>query len=119
MAEVHPTARLGEGVQLGKNTLSYTLEMAATFQPSTSALQQILDENWDGARYALQQAAWADSQMTPFVLPPMLTTPLRDADGDFTVSWTQKNPTAGATQYEFQELTGLLRLTDDRKYGTT
>jgi len=52
------------------------------------------------------------------VLPPILSTPAVDADGDFTVSWTQKNPDAGANLYELQELTGLSRLTDGAESGT-
>jgi len=104
--------------ELGKNTLAYTVEIGASFHPSSSLLQQILDENWDGALYILQQAASAESQMTPFVLPPILTTPIVDGDGEYTVSWEQSNPGAGADLYELQELAGLFRLTDDVESGT-
>jgi len=104
--------------ELGKNTLAYTVEIGASFHPPSSELQQMLDENWDGALYILQQAAGAESQMTPFVLPPILTTPIVDGDGDYTVSWEQRNPDAGADLYELQELTGLSRLTDDAESGT-
>ncbi|MBU0640688.1 MAG: immune inhibitor A [Planctomycetes bacterium] len=104
--------------ELGKNTLAYTIEIAQSFQPPTYQLQQILDENWDGALYALQQAAYAHGQMTPFVLPPLMTAPGHDADGDYTISWTQKNPDAGATKYALQELTGLSKLTDGAESGT-
>jgi hypothetical protein len=104
--------------ELGQNTLAYTVEMASSFHPSTSALQQILDENWDGALYILQQAASAESQLVPWVLPPALSTPTVDADGDFTVSWSQTNPDAGANEYALQELTGLSTLTDGAESGT-
>ncbi|MBN2561615.1 MAG: immune inhibitor A [Phycisphaerae bacterium] len=104
--------------ELGKNTLAYTVEMAQSFHPSESQLQQILNENWDGAFYILQQAAYAESQLTPFVLPPILSTPPVDADGDFTVSWVQQNPDAGADLYALQELTGLSKLTDGAESGT-
>ena len=104
--------------EMGKNTLAYTLELATSYHPAASALQQILDENWDGALYVLQQAAGAESQLTPFVLPPILSTPPVDADGDFTVSWEQQNPDAGADTYVLEELTGLSRLTDGAELGT-
>jgi hypothetical protein len=102
---------------LGRNTLAYTVEIGASFQPPESSLQQILDENWDGALYALQQAAGAAAQMTPFVLPPILSAPAFDPDGDFTVSWTQKNPDAGADTYNLQELTDLTVETDGAESG--
>ena len=102
----------------GQNTLAYTVEIGLSFHPLTSALQQILDENWDGALYILQQAASAASQMTPFVLPPILSTPIVDADGDYTVSWAQYNPDAGADEYELQELTGLSKSNDGAELGT-
>ena len=104
--------------ELGKNTLAYTVEIGESYHPPSSELQQILDENWDGALYVLEEAASAESQMTPFVLPPILSTPTVDADGDYTVSWTQQNPDAGADTYELQELTGLSVLTDDAEAGT-
>ena len=104
--------------ELGKNTLAYTVEIGASFHPLASQLQQILDENWDGALYILQQASAAESQMTPFVLPPILTTPIVDGDGDYTIGWEQRNPDAGANLYELQELIGLSRLTDDAEFGT-
>ncbi len=103
---------------LGKNTLAYTVEIGTSFHPAASQLQALLDENWNGALYVLQQAATAETQLTPFVLPPLLTTPIVDADGDFTVSWTQNNPDAGASLYELQELTGLSFLTDGAESGT-
>ena len=103
--------------ELGKNTLAYTVEIGESYHPPASGLQQILDENWDGALYVLQQAASAESQMTPFVLPPVLSTPTVDADGDFTVSWAQQNPDAGADTYELQELIGLSVLTEDVESG--
>jgi len=102
----------------GRNTLAYTVEIGQSFHPPEYQLQQILDENWDGALYVLQEAADAASQMTPFVLPPILSTPTYDGDGDFIVSWTQQNPDAGANLYELQELTGLSRLTDGAEAGS-
>lgn len=104
--------------ELGKNTLAYTVEIGPSFHPSEGQLQQLLDENWDGALYVLQEAASVESQLVPFVLPPVLSTPPVDADGDFTVSWTQQNPDAGADLYALQELTGLSKLTDGAESGS-
>jgi carboxypeptidase T len=104
--------------ELGQNTLPYTIEMGASFHPSESQLQTILDANWLGALYALQQAADVAGQLTPYVLPPLLTTPGADADGDFAVSWQPQNPEAGVDHYELQELTGLTRSTDGAESGS-
>jgi hypothetical protein len=103
--------------ELGQNTLPYTIEMGSSFHPSESQLQTILDANWLGALYALQQAATVAGQLTPYVLPPVLTTPDIDADGDFTVSWQPQNPAAGADHYELQELTALTKSTDGAESG--
>ncbi|MCP4250100.1 MAG: hypothetical protein GY778_23915 [bacterium] len=101
----------------GLNTLAYTIELCTTYHPSASALQQVLDENWDGARYALQQAASIESLLTPVVLPPLLTAPALDGDGDFTLPWQQQNPDAGADLYAVDELVGLSRLIDGAETG--
>lgn len=101
----------------GKNTLAYTVEIGTSFHPPASQLQTLLDDNWNGALYVMQQAAGAEAQLTPFVLPPVLTTPATDSDGNFTVSWVQQNPNAGADIYELQELTGLSLLTDGAESG--
>ncbi len=103
---------------LGKNTAAYTVEIGQEFQPPTSNLQQIIDENWDGALYMLQNADSAESQMAPYVLPPLLNAPTVDADGDYSLQWTQKNPDAAADQYALQEFTGLTRSTDGAESGT-
>jgi hypothetical protein len=104
--------------EFGQNTLPYTIEMGTSFHPSESQLQPILDANWLGALYVLQQAPNVVSQTTPYVLPPVLTTPAVDADGNFTVSWEQQNPDAGADHYALQELTGLTALTDGAESGS-
>jgi carboxypeptidase T len=104
--------------ELGENTLPYTIEMGLSFQPSEAQLQAILDANWLGALYLMQQAPNVLSEVTPFVLPPVLSTPATDGDGNFTVSWQQQNPDAGADHYALQELTGLSELTDGAESGT-
>jgi hypothetical protein len=104
--------------ELGENTLPYTIELGNSFHPTESQLQPILDSNWLGALYLLQQAPNVLSQVTPFVLPPILTTPATDADGNFTVSWQQQNPDAGADHYALQELTGLTELIDGAELGS-
>lgn len=104
--------------EFGQNTLPYTIEMGNSFHPAESQLQPILDANWLGALYVLQQAPNVLSQTTPYVLPPLLTTPAVDADGNYTVSWQQQNPDAGADHYALQELTGLTALTDGAESGS-
>jgi len=104
--------------EFGQNTLPYTVEMGNSFHPTESQLQPILDSNWLGALYVLQQAPNVLSQTTPYVLPPLLTTPAVDADGNYTVSWQQQNPDAGADHYALQELTGLTALTDGAESGS-
>ncbi len=104
--------------EFGQNTLPYTIEMGNSFHPTESQLQPILDANWLGALYVLQQAPNVLSQTTPYVLPPLLTTPAVDADGNYTVSWQQQNPDAGADHYALQELTGLTASTDGAESGS-
>ncbi len=104
--------------ELGENTLPYTIEMGLSFQPSEAQLQAILDANWLGALYLLQEAPNVLSQVTPFVLPPVLTTPATDGDGNYTVAWEPKNPDAGADHYALQELTGLSELSDGAESGS-
>ena len=104
--------------ELGENTLPYTIEMGTSFHPTEAQLQPILDANWQGALYLLQEAPNVLSQVTPLVLPPVLTTPPTDGDGNFTVTWEQQNPDAGADHYALQELTGLTALTDGAESGS-
>ncbi|MHC4609158.1 MAG: M14 family metallopeptidase, partial [Planctomycetota bacterium] len=123
-AELYPTTGSSDDwiygyryYELGKNTLAYTVEIGPSYHPEESLLQELLDENWDGALYVLQEAASVESMMAPFVLPPIMDTPTVDADGDFTVSWTQSNPEADAYLYGLQELTDLAKNTDDAESG--
>jgi hypothetical protein len=102
----------------GKNCLPYTIELCTSFQPSYSKMAQMCDENWDAVEYLLQEVDNIKSQMTAFVLPPLLTAPETDDDGDFTVSWTEKNPGANAVYYGLEELTDLAVVTDDLESGS-
>jgi hypothetical protein len=103
---------------LGRITFAYTIEGCSSFQPSQSRLDQIVSENFDGALYLLQEAADIKSTVVPRVLPPVIDEMTTDPDGNFTVSWEERNPDAGPAKFQLDELTDLAIFTDDGESGT-
>ena len=98
---------------LGKVTFAYTIEACNTFQPSPSYLDQICEENFDGALYLLQEAEAIKNTVVPRVIPPEIDEMTYDPDGNYEVSWQQQNPEANPDFYQLDELTDLSILTDD------
>lgn len=103
---------------LGRPTFSYTIEACSSFHPSESYLQQIVEENYDGAFYLLEEAENI-SNVVPRVVPPILDDLFFDPDGDFQISWTEKNPDANPDVFQLDELTDLQLLTDDAESGSS
>ncbi|MBN2446090.1 MAG: hypothetical protein JXO22_05170 [Phycisphaerae bacterium] len=101
----------------GRNVLPYTIELCSEFQPSQYQLQRVLNANWEGALYALNQAANVQSQLMPWVSPPVLTVPPTDLDGNFTISWQPQNPGASSSMCFIREYAGLSVITDDAEAG--
>jgi len=102
----------------GRTIFSYTIEACTSFYPSAGYLDQICKENYDGGFYLLQQAANIDA-VIPRVIPPIITNMSTDTDGNYTVSWTQKNPSALPDYYQLDELTNLTIYTDNSESGTS
>ena len=101
----------------GKTHFAYTIEACTSFFPSESYLDQICEENYDGAFYLLQEAENIDI-VTPQVLPPVLDEMATDDDGEYTITWTEENPLANPDYFQLDELTNLTIHTDDGESGS-
>ncbi|KYK23690.1 hypothetical protein AYK21_02090 [Thermoplasmatales archaeon SG8-52-2] len=104
---------------LGRPTFSYTIEMCSTFHPSESYLDQIVEENFDGALYILQEAENIRDTVIPRVIPPKIEEMDVDGDGDYTVTWQEQNPDANPTKFQLDELSDLSIFTDDAESDTS
>ena len=102
----------------GKAIFVYTIEACLQFQPSEFHLDQIVEENFDGALYLLQEAENIKNTVTPRVIPPIIDDMTNDPDGDYIVSWEEQNPDADPDVFQLDELTGLSLLTDDVEAGS-
>ncbi len=102
----------------GADFLFYTVEIGQQFQPPTVHLAQIVRENFDGAFYMLEQAGSIRSDLTPRVIPPIVTAPDTSLTGDYTVNWTQVNPDAMPIFWQIDELTGLDVVTEGAEGST-
>ena len=102
---------------LGRTTFAYTIESCNEFHPSASYLDQIVDENFNGAMFLLQEAETIRDTTVPRVIPPLIDNIPEDNDGDYVVSWQQYNPSANPDKYQLDELTGLTIHTDDVESG--
>jgi len=103
---------------LGRPIFAYTIEACTSFYPSESYLDQVCEENYDGGFYLLQEAENINN-VTPRVIPPIITDMSIDYDGDYNVSWTQQNPDAQPDYYQLDELTNLSIYTDDAESGSS
>jgi len=102
----------------GRPTFSYTIEACSSFHPSDSYLDQICQENFDGALYLLQEAANIKNTVVPRVISPVIDELPVDTDGDYTITWQEKNPDANPDYFQLDELTGLNLKTDDAESTT-
>jgi carboxypeptidase T len=103
----------------GRPAFVYTVEACQSFQPSASYLDQICQENFDGALYLLQQAGTIKETVSSRVMPPVIDSLPVDVDGTYTVSWQEKNPNANPEKFQLDELTGLNLHTDDAEAGSS
>jgi hypothetical protein len=102
----------------GTTTFSYTIEACSEFQPSAGKLDQICAENFDGALYLLQEAQNINDTVVARVMPPVIDELGEDADGNYTVSWHEKNPKANPDYFQLDELKDLSLPTDDAESGS-
>ena len=102
----------------GRPTFSYTIEACSSFHPSESYLDQICRGNFDGALYLLQEAENIKNNVTPRVIPPEIDEMFPDSDGNYTVSWVEKNLDAKPDYFQLDELTDLSIVIDDVESGS-
>jgi len=103
---------------LGRPTFAYTIEMCNEFHPPASYLDQIVSENFDGALVLLQEAENIRDTVVPRVTPPIIDEMETDSDGNYTVSWEEKNPDANPSKFQLDELIGPNIGLDDSESGS-
>jgi hypothetical protein len=103
---------------LGRPTFIYTIEMCNDFHPPANYLDQIVSENFDGALVLLQEAENIRDTVVPRVVPPIIDEMGTDSDGDYTVSWVEKNPDANPSKFQLDELIGPNIDLDDAESGS-
>ncbi len=96
----------------GRPVFAYTIEMCSSFHPSESYLDQIVEENWDGALYLLQEAETIRDTTPRRVAPPMMNEPIQDSFG-WTISWDERNPEADVDYFEVEQFSNVVMGTDD------
>jgi hypothetical protein len=96
---------------LGKTTFIYTIEACTSFHPSESYLDQIVQENFDGALYLLEEAGDIHD-VIPRVLPPVIDE-MTDEEDSYNVSWVEQNIDANPSKFQLDELTDLTVVQDD------
>jgi hypothetical protein len=103
---------------IGRPTFSYTIEACSNFHPPESYLNQVVEENFDGALYLLEEAENIRDTVDSRVIPPLIDEMDEDGDGDYIVTWEEINPSANPTKFQLDELTDLSISTDDAESGT-
>lgn len=103
---------------LGRTTFAYTIEACSSFHPSASYLDQICKENCDGALYLIQEAQNIRDTVIPRVAPPILEDLPNDSDGNYRVSWEEKNPSANPDYFQLDEMIGISTGMDDAESGS-
>ena len=98
---------------LGKPVFVYTIEACNEFHPSQSYLDQIVEENFDGALYLLQEAENIKNTVESRVIAPVIDDMTTDPDGNYIVSWQEQNPDADPDVYQLDELSDLTLRIDD------
>ncbi|MEE8565628.1 MAG: M14 family zinc carboxypeptidase [Candidatus Thermoplasmatota archaeon] len=97
---------------LGRQIFPFTIEACESFHPSPDVLEQVCDENYDGALYLLQEAENI-SNLTPRVMPPIINDLSFSDDGNYIINWVQKNPDANVEYFQIDELDELEIVLDD------
>lgn len=103
---------------LGRPTFAYTIESCTEFHPDKEFLEQVCNENFDGAFYLLREADQIRNTVVPRVLPPTIHRMANDTDGDYTISWLEQNPAANPQYYQIDELTNLTIIIDNTELNT-
>ena len=103
----------------GTNCVSFTNEIGTAFYQPASDLDYICRENFKGIFYMIQQAEDIRNNLTAEVPPPAMTPMDTSTTGNYTVSWSPRNPSINnPTKWELHELTGFSSFTDNLESGT-
>jgi hypothetical protein len=103
---------------LGRPTFAYTIEACSTYHPNEIYLDQICDENFEGAFYLLEEAENIRDTVIPRVIPPVIDEMDEDEDGNYIVSWEEQNTGVNSDKYQLDELSDLSILIDDAESGS-
>jgi len=87
---------------LGKPHFPFTIEACASFHPTPNALPQIVEENFDGALYLLQEAENID-MLQPRVLPPLITEINTTSGQPVHIEWDVVNPESYPENFEIRQ----------------
>jgi hypothetical protein len=104
---------------LGRPCFAYTIEACNDFHPPSGYLDQVCQENFDGALYLLQEAENIRDTVSQRVIPPVIDDLSNDSDGNYVVSWQEQNPSAAPDVFQLDELTDLSLFTDDAESGSS
>ncbi len=88
---------------LGRPHFAYTIESCDSFHPDESYLNQVCDENVDGALVLLKEAKNI-TQVSSRVLPPKVIQTHNCENGSLKVTWEEQNPKAGLQKISVQQL---------------
>jgi len=97
---------------LGRQIFPFTIEACESFHPSPDVLEQVCDENYEGALYLLQEAENI-ANLTPRVMPPIINDLSFSDDGNYIINWVQKNPDANVEYFQIDELNELEIVLDE------
>jgi carboxypeptidase T len=104
---------------IGRPAFCYTIEACTSFHPQEGVLDQVVAENFDAALIILEEAENIRDTIVPRVMPPIIDEMEEpDIDGDYTVSWEEKNPDADPSKFQLDELIGPSIYTDDAESST-
>jgi hypothetical protein len=98
---------------LGKPMFAYTIEACTSFHPSSGKLDSVVEENYDGALYLLEEAENIKNTVVPRVVPPKINDLAFDSDGDYEISWDVVNPDSYPEYFQLDEITNLAIDIDD------
>lgn len=97
---------------LGRPHFAYTIEACSSFHPDEAYLEQVCEENINGALLLLNEAENI-SKVPSRVLPPEIMDITVNGDNSLSVSWKERNPNAGMQKLEVQHLANCTVIVDN------
>jgi len=97
---------------LGRSIFPFTIEACESFHPTEDVLEQVCQENYEGAIYLIKEAENI-SNLNPRVIPPIFTDIQFSEEGDYLLNWIEKNPEANVEYFQLDELEEFEMIFDD------